>query len=60
MARTARPHAVKAGPKDPAVIARLALLSLARYSLSGLAAPGEHMHEDLAVRLTQVADKNRW
>jgi hypothetical protein len=48
------------GPKDPAAVARLGLLSLARYSISDLARPGEHMHEELAVRLAQVASRNRW
>jgi hypothetical protein len=58
--KTGRPFATQCGPKDPATIARLGLLSLARYRLSELAQPGEHMHEELAVRLAQVASRNRW
>ena len=44
----------------PRVTSLLALAALDRYVRSGLALPGNRMHETLAVRLAQAARANRW
>jgi hypothetical protein len=39
---------------------RLTLEALTRYTNSGLAKPGEHLHEDIAARMFEVAKPNAW
>lgn len=52
--------APRAKKTEPRVLANLALVSLVRYTLAGLANPDDHMHEDLAVRAARAVSKNRW
>jgi hypothetical protein len=59
--KTQRKHANPRGrAEEPRVLALLALEALAAYAASGLVASGEHMHEDLALRLANVANKDAW
>jgi hypothetical protein len=39
---------------------RLTLEALARYTNSGLAKPDEHLHEDIAAHMFEVAKRNAW
>lgn len=40
-------------------LALLGLQALASYAMSGLAKPGEHMHEEIARRLALKISRNR-
>lgn len=45
---------------SPRSTSLFALEALDRYVRSGLAHPGEHLHEDIAGRLARVARSGKW